>query len=51
MRISISISEPLAKKVKEIAQENGQTFSGIIRICLEGYVKDVQQQTDQRKVL
>ena len=49
MRKSISIEESVFEKAASHAKRNGQTFSGLVKISLEKFMEDVQEQIDHDK--
>ncbi len=40
MNKTISLPEELVKEIETMTRANGQTFSGVVRVCLERYVKN-----------
>jgi len=44
MNKTISLPDELLEKVEKHAYESGRTFSGVVRVCLERYVENVQEQ-------
>lgn len=50
MNKTISLPDELVETVESLAKGNAQSFSGIVRICLERYVENVQNKANQPAV-